>query len=66
MSAQSSRIEGGRVHLPRQEGWLEDFRGELLQFPNGKYDDQVDSLSQFLNWVEQRPRNCWTVQQLLL
>jgi len=27
---------------------------------------QVDSLSQFLNWVEQRPRNSWTVQQFLL
>jgi predicted phage terminase large subunit-like protein len=52
MSAQSSRIEAGQVHLPRHERWLEDFRAELLQFPNGRYDDH-DSLSQFLNWVEQ-------------
>src|SRR5713226_5207167 len=29
MSAQSSRIEAGQVHLPRQAGWLEDFRSEL-------------------------------------
>jgi hypothetical protein len=56
MSAQSSRIEAGQVYLPRQERWLEDFRAELLQFPNGKHDDQVDRLSQFLR-VEQRPRN---------
>jgi len=40
MHAQSARIEAGQVHLPRQERWLEDFRAELLQFPNGKHDDQ--------------------------
>jgi hypothetical protein len=51
MSAQSARIEAGQVHLPREATWLEDFRTELLQFLHGKYDDQVDSLSQFLNWV---------------
>ncbi len=62
MSAQSSRIEAGQVHLPRQERWLEDFRAELLQFPNGKYDDQVDSLSQLLTWIERPPGNRWTVQ----
>ena len=25
--------------------------GELLAFPRGKHDDQVDSVSQFLKWV---------------
>jgi hypothetical protein len=24
---------------------------ELLAFPSGKHDDQVDSVSQFLNWT---------------
>ena len=66
MSAQSARIEAGQVHLPRAAEWLDDFRTELLQFPHAKYDDQVDSLSQFLNWIEQRPRNSWTVQPFLL
>ena len=27
---------------------------ELLAFPNGRHDDQVDSVSQFLNWASQR------------
>jgi predicted phage terminase large subunit-like protein len=62
MSAQSARIEAGQVHLPRRESWLEDFRTELLQFPHGKHDDQVDSLSQFLARVERSPGNRWTVQ----
>ena len=61
MSAQSSRIVAGQVHLPTRESWLEDFRAELMQFPSGRYDDQVDSLSQFLACVERSPGNrVWT------
>ncbi len=55
--AQSAKIEAGHVYLPRNAQWLSEFRAELLQFPKGRYDDQVDSLSQFLNWVEQRQHN---------
>jgi predicted phage terminase large subunit-like protein len=57
MHAQSAKIEAGHVLLPRRALWLDDFRTELLQFPKGRYDDQVDSLSQFLNWIEQHQRN---------
>lgn len=66
MHAQSAKIEAGHVHLPRRAEWLEDFRTELLQFPKGRHDDQVDSLSQFLNWLEQRNRNRWWVEPLEL
>lgn len=44
----SPYIENGRVFLPKQAPWLDKFRHELLAFPNGKHDDQVDALSQFL------------------
>ena len=57
MHAQSAKIEAGQVHLPRRAEWLQEFRLELLQFPRGRHDDQVDSLSQFLNWIERRNRN---------
>jgi len=57
MSAQSAKIEGSHVFLPRHAKWLDDFRAELLQFPYGRYDDQVDSMSQFLNWIDLRKRN---------
>jgi len=66
MSAQSSRIQAGQVHLPQREAWLEEFRAELAQFPHGKHDDQVDSLSQFLACVERSPGNRWSVSPLLL
>lgn len=55
MAAQTDRIEQGHVHLPSEAAWLATFRSEILQFPNGRHDDQVDSLSQFLQWATERP-----------
>lgn len=48
--AQSAWIEAGHVWLPEQAPWLEELRVELASFPQGRNDDQVDSLSQFLAW----------------
>jgi len=48
MSAQTARIEERRVFLPESAPWLKDFQNELLAFPNGRHDDQVDSLAQAL------------------
>lgn len=53
-SAQSAVIEAGRVFLPKKAAWLDDFRSELLQFPHGSHDDQVDSVTQFLQWARAR------------
>ena len=50
MAAQSAKIEAGHVHLPNSAPWLGEFLTELLSFPNGRHDDQVDSVSQFLRW----------------
>ena len=49
MNGHLARIEAGCVHLPRLASWLDDFRKELMAFPAGKYDDQVDALSQALD-----------------
>jgi predicted phage terminase large subunit-like protein len=32
------------LHVPNQERWYPDLRAELLSFPAGKHDDQVDAL----------------------
>jgi phage terminase large subunit-like protein len=37
--------------LPNKAPWLEDLRAEVLAFPNGRHDDQVDALSQLLLWL---------------
>lgn len=47
----SAAIEAGRVFLPREAAWLADFETEVLTFPHGKHDDQVDSMTQFLRWI---------------
>lgn len=31
--------------------WVKDYKREILNFPCSKHDDQVDSTSQFLNWI---------------
>lgn len=54
MVAQSAKIEAGHVHIPKEAEWLDDFLLEVLAFPKGRHDDQIDSVSQFLNWAATR------------
>ena len=61
MEAQSARFEAGQVHLPDEAPWLADFLHELLAFPYSRHDDQIDSVSQFLNWAETRRGHTPTV-----
>ena len=61
MDAQTAKIEAGHVLIPERATWLADFETEILAFPHGRHDDQIDSMSQFLNWIafrqyRQRPR----------
>jgi predicted phage terminase large subunit-like protein len=49
MNGHLARIEAGCVHLPRQAPWLDDLRKELMEFPVGRFDDQVDAFSQALD-----------------
>ena len=42
------------MFLPKDAPWLHEFKVEMMAFPNGKHDDQVDSLSQFLSWIGNR------------
>lgn len=44
-------FEDGTVWLPKKAHWLDDYMRELLQFPAGKFDDQVDSTTQFITWA---------------
>jgi len=47
----------GRVIIVNKQGensWVEPYINELVSFPHGRFDDQVDSLVQALNWAELR------------
>lgn len=58
MTNQTALIESGRVWIPHDADWVQTYLRELLMFPNGKHDDQVDSTSQALAyltaWFEHR------------
>lgn len=54
--AVSARFEAGQVLLPREAPWLATYMSELLAFPNGDHDDQVDSTSQALRHLTERQR----------
>ncbi|WP_347302146.1 phage terminase large subunit [Croceibacterium sp. TMG7-5b_MA50] len=47
----SGQIEGGQLLLPRDAPWLAEFKSELLSFPSGRHDDQVDALTQLMSWA---------------
>src|SRR6516164_2826983 len=53
MCRHQGRFEAGRILLPAEAPWLADFENELLAFPSGRYDDQVDALMLFLEWFAQ-------------
>jgi predicted phage terminase large subunit-like protein len=57
MDSVTSTIENGFVHIPEKAPWLQEYLHELAAFPNGKFDDQVDSTSQALDWFKQYSRN---------
>jgi phage terminase large subunit-like protein len=51
LSRHQGRLEAGRLLLPTEAPWLADFENELLAFPSGRYDDQVDALLLYLDWL---------------
>ncbi len=38
-------LQQGKVYFRKHAAWLEEFEKELLLFPNGKHDDQVDAFA---------------------
>ena len=50
----SSIFEAGKVFIPSNKAWLENFLSELRGFPNVDHDDQIDSMTQFLIWAQNK------------
>jgi len=50
LSIVSPMFERGEIFVPQNAHWLVDFLDELLRFPQARFDDQVDSVTQYLNW----------------
>lgn len=44
-----AKFEAGEIFFPRNAPFMPTFLAELLTFPQSRYDDQVDSLTQALS-----------------
>ena len=53
---QYSQFAARKVHLSRQASWLDEYVREITGFPGGKYDDQVDSTTQALEFLANKAR----------
>ena len=51
-NAQTALFEGGKVFLPTQAPWLAEYVREITGFPGTKFDDQVDSTTQALDYMK--------------
>jgi predicted phage terminase large subunit-like protein len=58
-------VQAGNVFLPDPSiaPWIHDYLEEFAKFPNGTHDDQVDSSSQALNWLEASQPGYWGVSE---
>jgi predicted phage terminase large subunit-like protein len=54
MQGRAVMFETEKVFVPRSADWLATYLEELLSFPNSRKDDQVDSTSQALDYLQQR------------
>lgn len=50
-NAAAPTIESGKLFLPEEAAWRPQFEYECEVFPGGANDDQLDTLTQFLNWI---------------
>jgi predicted phage terminase large subunit-like protein len=56
LEAQTIKLQNETFFLPKEAPWLQALKNELQSYPNGRYNDQVDSLTQFLASLD-RPRS---------
>lgn len=57
-------FESSRIFILKDADWVIDYKNELFSFPNSIHDDQVDSTSQFLNWIKNYNNNLQRIRKL--
>ena len=55
-SGATAAFENGEVLLPGEASWLATYQQELLSFPSGRHDDQVDATVQLLEFAREKQR----------
>lgn len=55
MAGETAKFQAGCLIVPKNSRFNGEFLLEWKSFPSGKYDDQMDALSQALNWLTTAP-----------
>ena len=58
-------LYSGRICFPRNAPWWDVFRSELIAFPSGRYDDIVDTVTYFAQWLRTGFHNDWYSTRVL-
>jgi predicted phage terminase large subunit-like protein len=51
--AAAPKAESGKIWIIRHASWARLYLDELCNFPKSEFNDQVDSTSQFINWMHE-------------
>ena len=57
--AVTALFSAGNVFLPGHMPWLPDYKEELIAFPAGAHDDQVDATTQALRYLKSHGLSIW-------
>lgn len=49
LRAHAETIIARSIYLPADASWRDDFISEIVEFPHGRFSDQVDAMTQFLD-----------------
>ena len=50
----STYVESGNVYIPEQASYMNDLEFEIVNFPAVEHDDQIDSMTQALNYFREK------------
>ncbi len=57
-------MEQGRIFIPSNALWYSELEEEMLSFPDGRHDDIIDSIAQFLIWINSRSHSAFKITSL--
>lgn len=55
LMAHAEIIRGGRIHLNRRIDGIEEVAEEVVQYPDARFSDHLDALTQFLDFMAEKP-----------
>lgn len=58
-----ARMEQHTIYFPKDVHWLGELESELMTFPNGAHDDQVDALAYSVQMMQDIPAGLGTYRQ---